>query len=117
MRFNHNGAEYEFDFTRTPKDVRIGVDEHGNDIYRPSRFPYTTVRLWRQRPDILGPELYREATVGAWHKEQFTFEKGRIHALRALSLTLSKAERSLVWNAYMNRPKTQKPKPVITLEG
>lgn len=108
MKFNHNGAEYEIEFSRTPKDVRVGVDEHGNDVFKPSRFPYTTVNLFRLQPGVLGPELYRTATVGAWHREVFKLEKGRIHALRALSLTLSKNERTLVWNAYMNRPKAKK---------
>ena len=109
MTFGHEGYMYLIDFQREHKSVRVGVTPEGEDVFAPSRFPYTTVNLFRMTipvDPINGKmELYRTATVGAWHKEKFTLEKGRIHALRSVSTTLPKDLKNKLWQAYMGRNK------------
>ena len=102
MKFEHEGATYFLDFQRDYKQVEVG-NTAGEVVRTASHYPSTTVILWKQRENPLAPELYRTATVGCWHKDTFTLEKGRLNAMRLMSRTLSKEMKRKMWASYMNR--------------
>ena len=102
MKFEHEGNMYSLDFQRERKPVVVGATPEGEPVQAPSLYPYTTVVLWRKMKDGT-LELFRTATVGCWHGEYFTLEKGRLQALRLVSKTLSKELKKKMWAAYMNR--------------
>lgn len=127
MKFRFNGADYQIEFQREYKPVRVGfaqagdpvLDEKGKptfndkgepkvyledqDLVRPSKFPYTTVKLWAQVDGAAKPELKRSATVGAHHTEEFNVERGRLIALRQITKTITKDLKRAMWKAYLNR--------------
>jgi len=114
MRFTHNGKTYAIDFQRERKMVPVGITpkRYGNlghnaeVLYAPSNRPYTTVRLLQvdEEKPFKDWYVYRTATVGCWHREkQFSLERGRLHALRLVTLTLDKEMRTKMWEVYTRR--------------
>lgn len=110
MRFQFNGATYTIEFQRDHRQVRSGYDATtGQEILVPSKYPYTTVVIFEQRPDAVGGIL-RTATVGAYHKEKnFDHKEGNLRALRLVSKGFNRPEdrafKQVLWEAYMNRGK------------
>lgn len=102
MTFTWEDNTYHIEFQRAYKQVRVGVID-GVDIFKSSRYPYTTVLIWKSGPKII-PDLFRTATVGCWSNEkQFTLEKGRLNALRLVGRTLDKGFKKAMWKAYSER--------------
>lgn len=97
MKFTYLGATYEIEFQRQRRErARGGL----------TTYPATTVRLIRSEAGKLPGELVREATVGysvTNENRKFTLEGGRISALRAITPTLDKDLRRVLWGAYVNR--------------
>lgn len=99
MRFKFNGETFVIEFRRGPGLI---PDREDLKMATATTFPNTTVFLSKQEAD--GKRVpYLTATVGAWHKEKFTKEKGRLAALRAVSKTCSKAFKKALFEAYINR--------------
>lgn len=108
MKFSVAGVNYELEFTRSHRQVPSGFDhEKKEQIFVPSRFPYTTVKVFRVRKEQK-PEVWRETTVGAHWSEVYTHERGRLHALRLVSKTLNKAFKKAMWESYVNRKNRKK---------
>jgi len=112
MKFEFDGLQYVLEFERSSKQVTVGSqkDEKGNRraVKATSRYPYTTVRIIQLPKNVKDVTrgsrvVYRTATVGAYHKDNFTLERGRILALRAVSQTLTKEFKRVMWDAYMHR--------------
>lgn len=133
MRFKHGAKLFQIDFRRhggtiPGRTVTIEIekddpDNPGGTIFVeeqrpiPTRYPYTTVTVCEVTRGENGRDVFtpvRTATSGAYHKERFTLEKGRLAALRILFPKHTKhdaAERAFkeaVWNAYINRPQRGK---------
>lgn len=119
MKFDFEGAKYEIEFSRQHRQVVVGAEERTDpvtgevttvQVKKPSKYPYTTVVLWRSAVGRLPGELFRTATCGCWFKErlkpnQSLLETGRLRALRMISKTLPVALKREMWRAYMSRPK------------
>ncbi len=107
MRFSYEGQDFSIEFERQNREVKY-EDGSSHGVRAPSTKPHTTVRLIITPPTIegvvsAGHIVFRTATVGCWHKDRFSLEKGRIHALRAVGRTLTKGFRTAMWAAYTNR--------------
>jgi hypothetical protein len=108
MRFKFNGDTYLIEFQREHKQVRSGYDhEKGVEIFVPSKYPYTTVIVWKDKADAVPGELFRTATVGAYHQEpNIKHEEGRLRVLRLVTKSISdKGFKKAMWLAYVNRGK------------
>ncbi len=77
-----------------------------------SRFPYTTVTLFKEitpkTEDAPATyEVVRTATVGTFYRDEYTHEGGRLATLRLLSTSMNdqKDLKKAVWTAYMKRPR------------
>lgn len=117
LAFEYEGVRYELEFDRVYKAVRVGYDpEREGDQWAPSKYPYTTVCLWRSQAGKVPGELFRTGTVGAHFKENkpFTKEEGRRAALRFMckgkdlskgTEALSKGLKAAMWACYLNRGK------------
>ncbi len=114
IKFTHNNKLYALEFQR---NIRPLPDKAVRNplvtVNRPScTHPHTTVRVVELDPKNKDHRyLWREATVGCWHKEaKFTKEGGRVAALRKVAKTPGIAEdldfRNTMWKAYHNRNKT-----------
>jgi hypothetical protein len=118
MRYTFGPAEFKITFEREHRPIVIDNTIDGEPITIPSTHPYTTVSLFRKSetdPDFV---LYRTDTVGCSPKDKFVKETGRILALRKITNTLSKAHRSVLWDAYMNRAtKAPVKQPVLVGEA
>jgi hypothetical protein len=102
MRFTVFDQEFSMEFSRAHREIPVHNDD-GTTTFVLSKYPYTTIMLWRHLQGE-NPEVYRTATVGAWHKEKtFTLERGRLCALRAVSTTLDRVVKAAMWDAYMRR--------------
>ena len=108
LQFVHGTNTYAIEFER----YRPAGDRHG-EPGQPYTFPYTTARLMIETQakageiEIHGFHLYREWTVGCWHKEKrYTLETGRLRALRGLSRGLTDLGlKQALWKCYLGRPK------------
>lgn len=103
MRFEYEGSTYLIEFMRKNKTVRVGVNASGDDVWGISRFPYTTVIIWKLIPNSELRELVRTATVGCHHGDEYSPEKGRVNALRLVTKTLEKPFYTKMWQAYTGR--------------
>lgn len=105
MRFEHNGDSFALSFRR---EYRDRINEKGDTVK--STKPYTTVELYKQEGDKF--TLFRTATVGCWHKDDYRLEKGRLGALRFLSKgnSLSQEFKAAMWKSYMERPRGLTPR-------
>jgi len=118
IEFTFNNLKYEIEFERVSRNVRVGFNDEGQPIYRPSKYPTTVVTLWQISPSKMnnfrthnGDYKFRDASAACYHKDKFTLEKGRLAALKMVGKTLSKEMRKIMWTAYLNRPRlTGKPK-------
>lgn len=99
MRFSYDGHEYSISFKRETKDIT----RFNGEVVK-SRFPITTVTLSKKTGDKQY-ELVREASVKTSKGDEFTFEKGRLAALRSVSRTLDKPFKKALWKAYISRPR------------
>lgn len=65
----------------------------------------TTAKLWRRTAidKTYYQEIIHKASASCHHKDKFTLEGGRVAALRALSILLSREFRTAVWKAYHDR--------------
>lgn len=109
MKFTYKGKDYVIEFQRRNKHVtRYRPD--GTQFYLESKYPSTIARLVEIDPaKPLAEKIFREASVGCWHQEpQFSLEKGRIRALRMITMTIDKDMKPLMWDAYHNRVATIK---------
>lgn len=99
MRFEFEGQKYILEFQRDFKETTVN-----GEIKKASK-PYTTVNLVRFEDDK--PVVHRTATVGCWHRDVYTLEKGRLGALRLMTKGngLSKEFKRVLWKAYMERGK------------
>lgn len=102
MRFTFGDAEYKLSFRRFNRRVVTGATEGGELRYADSKYPYTEVTLTRKGLD--GKEVpIRKDVAGAYFKERFTLEQGRLAALRKISITLDKELKKAMWEAYTRR--------------
>ena len=102
MRFNYDGIDYVIEFQRELKPRKIQTGRTLSRVVM-KRYPDTTVRILKSSPGALPGEVYREATVGCSVHDQFTLERGRIAALRAVSRTLETGFKQALWYAYLTR--------------
>lgn len=106
MRFHFNNAEYSISFTRKIEPVT----RYNGEVVTP-KHPQTTVSISKVfRPTTEGEKTtyseYRTATVGTFYTEkEFTYEKGRLAALRSVSRTIDKPFKKAMWKAYCSRPR------------
>jgi len=102
MKFTYEGSTYLIEFERKKHKRKLGGL---------TTFPDTTVRILVSRPNRLPGELYRTATVGCSIHDKFSLERGRLAALRLVSMTLDKDFKKALWTNYINRfpPKPVKP--------
>lgn len=112
MKFTHEGTEYLIEFERQHKTFIVYDPIMQADKEVPSKWPYTIVRILELIPGpIVTYKTYREATVGAWHREPtFSLEKGRLRALALVTRTLPKTMKPLLWKTYMQRATSKVPK-------
>jgi hypothetical protein len=99
MRFKFNGETFIIEFRRHPGLI---PDRPDLPLRVSTRYPSTTVFLSREREGGVR-EPYLTSTVGAYHKDRFTKEKGRLAALRVVSKSCSKAFRKALFDAYIGR--------------
>lgn len=111
MRFTFKGLTYLIEFQRRAKTVVVR-NADGTEKFVPGKYPDTVARLLEEDPaKPLAQKVYREATVGCWHREpNFSLETGRIRALRMITKTIEKGMKPLMWKAYHDRVVTSKPK-------
>lgn len=110
MRFHYNGHDFSIEFQRTHKMIPTGTDKEGNIVYEDSKYPYTTVIIYKWVEGENGklvPEMYRTYTVGCYHKDHFTNEEGRKTALRCLCIgnSLTAGFKKVLWDTYLSRGK------------
>lgn len=103
MRFTFNGSEYSISFNRKHKEVL----RYTGEVVQ-STFPYTFVTIEKVTRSedgkiIISRDVVREASVGVLNGDSFTYEKGRLAALRSVSRTLDYDFKKAVWKAYMTR--------------
>lgn len=99
---------YVIEFSRTFRDIHVGVDDLGNDVAVPSTYPYTTVVIWQSDGTGATPStIFRTYTVGCAHRDHFTREQGRKAALKLAIDGLSREFRTAVWKAYHNRSRVK----------
>ena len=98
MKFDYDGLTYAVGFSRQWFDIT-----QGEEIVNTT--PYTTVTIKIVDPGTPPASwaTYRTATVGKWKHDQDIRALGRVHALRAVSTTLSKGMRRALWQTYMHR--------------
>lgn len=104
MKFTFDGKVYLIEFQRKKRVYTRFDYDTGLDIPYESTHPYTTATLFET--DATKPfdkKLFRTATVGCWHGDQFSTEKGRVRALRLITITLPKAMKTAMWKAYHER--------------
>jgi hypothetical protein len=104
MEFKYHGKTYRIEFQRKTRPIVKHDNVSGLETFEPGRYPDTTVRLVIVGPGAFDKAIFREATVGCWHKEKgFSLEKGRIAALRLVTAAIDKEMRPLLWKAYHTR--------------
>jgi hypothetical protein len=123
MRFRLDDSEFRIVFKREHKDVtylKQKVDEDGRPIFdifanplfekvqAKSKFPSTTVTIFRDRDNAIPGEVFRTATVACHHRESYSPEQGRLNALRLVSKTLDKEFKTLLWETYMGEKTRQR---------
>lgn len=96
MKFSYNGANYEIEFTRERRKLKI------KDL-APSRI--TTVTIYRTTPGKLPGEVVRTGFSTCSYLDNFRKESGRLKALKNVSRTLDKPFKRALWDAYLNRPR------------
>lgn len=108
MKFVVDGDTYELDFQRSYKQIPIERQPDGVIVYQKSKYPYTTCTILRHHASSGKVSVYRSCTVGAYHKDKFTLEAGRMNALKLLSKgnSLTKHFKAQMWKTYLNRGKT-----------
>lgn len=117
MRFTFAGKTFRIEFERKRKTVHVrNPFEDGEINAIMSSFPYTTVRILEEMNDGLQASLYRTATVGCSLHDRFSFEDGRIAALRAITTTIPKPMRKALWDGYIKRVKGSPSKDDIIAE-
>ncbi len=124
MKFTFEGKEYYLQFERDHKNVEVFKQRQKHIIK--STHPYTTVRLYELMPSVGGVSTklsVAAATVGCFPGtalrpgDFYTNSKGRLHAMKDLSLTLSRMKFpkqfvKAMWQAYDSRAGKQE-QPVI----
>src|SRR5688572_29785262 len=114
MRFTFDGKNYYIEFQRKYREYPRHDYETGLDFSVKSKYPYTTVTIFETDPaHPLDKKVFRTATTGCYHKDNFSIEKGRCRALRLATITTPKAMKPVLWKAYHERPRPKtEPKPV-----
>ena len=101
MRFTFDSKVYKLDFERRNDSIkrRVGtlyttnletkeVIESPEIVEVPARYAYTTATIWEKvGEDAKGKEtwkVYRTATVGCYHRDPHSNERGRMSALRCI---------------------------------
>ena len=108
MRFMYDNQEWEILFNRDHKIVEVIDREKNEKRQEISKFPTTKVMLLKVEPGKKAREweVPFKAEASCFKGDKFTVEAGRIWALKKLSPMLPEDMRPVVWNAYLNRPKS-----------
>ena len=108
MRFMYDNQEWEILFNRDHKLVEVIDREENTKTETLSTFPTTKVMLLKVDPVKKARqwEIPFKAEASCFKGDKFTVEAGRIWALKKLTPMLPKDMRPVVWNAYLNRPKS-----------
>lgn len=118
MRFVVDTKTFVLEFSRTHRPLSshqtpTATKKMGDTPNNNSTFPYTTVKVIQVDDDNPAHRyVWREATVGCWHKERkgFRLEQGRLHALRAVGRSpgMTPQFRVAMWDAYQRRDEIKK---------
>lgn len=104
MKFEFDGKLYTIEFSRKQREYVRHDPKTGLDHSYESTYPYTTATIVESDPKRpLDKKSFRTATVGCYHADKFNLEKGRIRALRLITITLPLAMKPLMWKAYHDR--------------
>ena len=108
MRFMYDNQEHEILFNREHKIVTVIDREKNEKRDEISKFPTTTVMLLKVEVGKKAREweVPYQAEASCFKGDKFTVEAGRIWALKKLTPLLPEDMRPVVWNAYLNRPKS-----------
>lgn len=108
MRFMYEGQEWEILFNRDHKLVEVIDREKNTKTETLSTFPTTKVMLLKVDPNKKARfwEVPYQAEASCFKGDKFTVEAGRIWALKKLTPLLPADMRPVVWDAYLNRPKS-----------
>ena len=104
----YEDQEFEILFQRKHKPIEIIDREKNTKTEALSTFPTTTVMLLKVDPAKKARqwEVPFQAEASCFKGDKFTVEAGRIWALKKLTPMLPADMRPVVWNAYLNRPKS-----------
>lgn len=109
MRFTFEGSQYSLGFER--KVQFVTVMRHGKHHTVRSKYPYTTVVLYKRETPTNINRVVAHATVGCLASDPYSNKLGRLFAMRALNATLrrkqSKEFLCAMWKCYMERGKQQ----------
>lgn len=115
MQFQFEGKTYRLEFQRDQKEIPLVRKGRVEKIK--SKYPYTTVRLLEIEKDRL-PKMVESAQVGCAPFDNYTNERGRLEALRALTKRIYKSKDldvlepielvRIMWQTY-----TERSKPVV----
>lgn len=120
MRFEFGGKVYVIDFERKYRQFQKHDYVSGLDSFVKSKFPYTTATIYETDPTHpLDKKVFRTATAGCFHRDNFSLEKGRCRALRLVTMALPKEMKPVLWKAYHERPrpKSEPKDPVASTVG
>lgn len=116
MKFAFEGKTYVIEFQRRKKQYTRYDFETGLDVPYESTHPYTTATVFVVNPEHPRDKtLFRTATVGCWHGDNFSLEKGRTKTLRLITKTISKEMKPVLWKAYHDRWPRPEPKELSSL--
>jgi hypothetical protein len=118
MIFEFDGKTYLIEFKREYKTRLFHDPETGEESNVKTTHPYTTAFLYetsKEKP--LMKQLFRTATVGCWHHERYSPEKGRVRALRMITRTIPKEMKPVMWKAYHERRKAVVVAPTSMVKG
>lgn len=115
FEYGPNGSTYYLEFQRKKKLLKLRRNKKEVEIL--SKYPYTTVRLYRAAVGDSVRELLSEHTVGCVPIDNYSNEQGRITALQGLSKLLPRELRVAVWDAYHRRLEQSVPDKIKSLEA
>lgn len=117
IKFEHENVVYAVEFMRDHRRVRV-ADKLTPGVFRmeKSREPFTTASVVVPKDGVRAHdwEVYKQATVGVAKGDRFSYEDGRMYALKKLTPLLPKEMRTKMWEAYMSRPRGVSLEPKTT---
>lgn len=106
MQYVKDGKTYDIEFRRYHRALYLpDPNLPGTNRKTQSTNPSTevTIRIADATKPKVEWEVWRSAVAHCNHRDRFSLEKGRIMALRAVTRTLDKGEKPLLWKAYHER--------------